>query len=311
MSVHTFLQSYRSQSTLWHKTILFLFIAYVFIPGIFYFLTKDLIISTYSFFFSLPAFTLLLVLFFIIYNRNVLVLSYTKSQVWLRILFSVLSVGFFVLHYLIRYEKITLFTNIGTLLLVSWVLYLLGVVVLALVIYSPSFFRQTYFSMFVFSIIASFFYILTTLLWQVWYYMSIGVAKIVVWIFSLFTSQTSLQVTQLDPIVRLQTFTVIIGPPCSGIESLSMFFGLWLLLFVYEQDKLNLFRSIVVLFIGLVGAYVLNVFRVMLILIVGTYNPKVAVGMFHSQAGWVLFSVFILILLYFLYPWMLIAGKKK
>jgi len=293
------------------KTVLFLGIVYILFPFLFFFLSRDLDVSTFSHFYSLPAFTLLLVIFFIVYNRNVFVNHTSKFQFGMRLLFLVLSCLFFVFYYLIRYEIIAFFTNSSTLLLISWLLYLLGVVCLALVIYSPAFFRQTYFSLFVFSIIASFFYIITTILWQAWYYMSLGVAKVVVFVFSLFTSQTSLQVTAVDPVVTLQNFTVIIGPPCSGIESLSMFFGLWLLLFVYEQDRLNLFRSVVVLCIGLVGAYVLNIFRVALILIIGTQNPDFAVGLFHSQVGWVLFSVFILVLLYFLYPWMLVRGRTK
>ena len=302
---------FKRYKELWVKTVLFLGIVYILLPLLFFFLSRDLNTSTYSVFFSLPAFTLLLVIFFMVYNRNVFVRSSSESQVVIRFLFSVLSFLFILFYYLIRYEIIAFFTNSSTLLLISWLLYLLGVVCLALVMYSPSFFRQTYFSLFVFSIIASFFYIITTILWQAWYYMSLGVAKVVVFVFSLFTSQTSLQVTAVDPIVTLQNFTVIIGPPCSGIESLSMFFGLWLLLFVYEQDRLNLFRSVVVLCIGLVGAYVLNIFRVALILIIGTQNPDFAVGLFHSQVGWVLFSVFILVLLYFLYPWMLVRGRKK
>ena len=293
------------------KTVLFLGIVYILFPFLFFFLSRDLDVSTFSHFYSLPAFTLLLVIFFIVYNRNVFVNHTSKFQFGMRLLFLVLSCLFFVFYYLIRYEIIAFFTNSSTLLLISWLLYLLGVVCLALVMYSPSFFRQTYFSLFVFSIIASFFYIITTILWQAWYYMSLGVAKVVVFVFSLFTSQTSLQVTAVDPIVTLQNFTVIIGPPCSGIESLSMFFGLWLLLFVYEQDRLQVGRSVVVLFVGLVGAYVLNIFRVALILMMGTKNPDFAVGLFHSQVGWVLFSVFILVLLYFLYPWMLVRGRKK
>jgi len=302
---------FKRYKELWVKTVLFLGIVYILLPLLFFFLSRDLNTSTYSVFFSLPAFTLLLVIFFMVYNRNVFVRSSSESQVVIRFLFSVLSFLFILFYYLIRYEIIAFFTNSSTLLLISWLLYLLGVVCLALVMYSPSFFRQTYFSLFVFSIIASFFYIITTILWQAWYYMSLGVAKVVVFVFSLFTSQTSLQVTAVDPIVTLQNFTVIIGPPCSGIESLSMFFGLWLLLFVYEQDRLQVGRSVVVLFVGLVGAYVLNIFRVALILMMGTKNPDFAVGLFHSQVGWVLFSVFILVLLYFLYPWMLVRGRKK
>ena len=302
---------FKRYKELWVKTVLFLGIVYILLPLLFFFLSRDLNTSTYSVFFSLPAFTLLLVIFFMVYNRNVFVRSSSESQVVIRFLFSVLSFLFILFYYLIRYEIIAFFTNSSTLLLISWLLYLLGVVCLALVIYSPAFFRQTYFSLFVFSIIASFFYIITTILWQAWYYMSLGVAKVVVFVFSLFTSQTSLQVTAVDPVVTLQNFTVIIGPPCSGIESLSMFFGLWLLLFVYEQDRLQVGRSVVVLFVGLVGAYVLNIFRVALILMMGTKNPDFAVGLFHSQVGWVLFSVFILVLLYFLYPWMLVRGRKK
>jgi len=145
------------------KTVLFLGIVYILFPFLFFFLSRDLDVSTFSHFYSLPAFTLLLVIFFIVYNRNVFVNHTSKFQFGMRLLFLVLSCLFFVFYYLIRYEIIAFFTNSSTLLLISWLLYLLGVVCLALVIYSPAFFRQTYFSLFVFSIIASFFYIITTI----------------------------------------------------------------------------------------------------------------------------------------------------
>ena len=137
--------------------------------------------------------------------------------------------------------------------------------------------------------------------------MSLMVAKLVYFGLNQITDKAYLMLGEGDPTLGVGSFKVIIGPACSGIESLTLFLGLFMLLMVYEQSNLNLRRAGIVLLVGLIGTYVLNVIRIAAILLIGIKNPTFAVGLFHSQAGWMLFSLFVLGLLYFGYGWM----KKK
>ena len=124
---------------------------------------------------------------------------------------------------------------------------------------------------------------------------------------SIFSSSASLNLSLSNPTLALGNFSVIIGSPCSGIESMSMFMGLFLLLIVYDQNQLNFRRAGIIFVLGLIGSYLLNIIRVSAVMFVGTKNSNFALGLFHSQVGWIFFSIFILFLTYFGYDWM----KKK
>ena len=110
-----------------------------------------------------------------------------------------------------------------------------------------------------------------------------------------------------DPSLGFQDFNVLIGEACSGVESLSMFLGLSLLFLVYEHKNLIWKRTLIVFFAGIVGTFFLNIIRVTTLIMIGAKYPELALGLFHSQAGWILFSSFMLLLIYITYGWI----KKK
>ncbi len=99
-------------------------------------------------------------------------------------------------------------------------------------------------------------------------------------------------------------FVVNIGKVCSGVESLMLFTMLYLLIFFLDRKKLNSTRMIILFIPALIGDLFVNVIRIFLILIIGVLiNPQIAVGIFHTNAGWILFIVYFFIFWYFAYPW--------
>jgi exosortase E/protease (VPEID-CTERM system) len=93
---------------------------------------------------------------------------------------------------------------------------------------------------------------------------------------------------------RLRLFTprfgVIITEGCSGLEGLlllAVFSLLWLILF---RDELRLARALVLLPFAGATLYGVNVLRIAALFLIGDAGARsVAVGGFHSQAGWIAF----------------------
>jgi exosortase E/protease (VPEID-CTERM system) len=86
-------------------------------------------------------------------------------------------------------------------------------------------------------------------------------------------------------------FAVQIGDACSGFEGLGMIlvFGvLWLWFFRHE---IRFPQALLALPAGLLIMWVLNAVRIVLLISIGHFGaPHIALGGFHSQAGWIAFS---------------------
>jgi len=91
-------------------------------------------------------------------------------------------------------------------------------------------------------------------------------------------------------LVGTRRFSVEISPQCSGYESIGM---IWVFLGVYLwafRKSLRLPRALLLLPLGTVLMGLLNVIRIAALIAVGTWlSPDVALGGFHSYAGWLLF----------------------
>jgi exosortase/archaeosortase family protein len=279
--------------------VLFISLVYLVIPFIF-----DKISNSVPYeinFFSFAPYTLILIVLYGIFNREKLAKYELKLPFKIRFLYAFSALISFYLFFVIKYNSSFNFTK---LMILSGVFYLLGIIFIAFSIFGIDLFRKTFSSIIIFSSVTAIFYTITHLLWQFWDILAVYVAKLVYFILTLFSDSAVINLSNKDPILGLNNFEVIIGSPCSGIDSLSMYLGLFLLLFVYEMDKLNLKRTGIVFIIGLIGTYFLNIFRVASLILIGTKYPDFALGMFHSQAGWIFFSFFLLVLLYFGYHWM-------
>lgn len=88
-----------------------------------------------------------------------------------------------------------------------------------------------------------------------------------------------------------RNFRVLINPQCSGLEGagLMILFGAFWLWFL--RDELRFPRVLVVIPAGVVILYCLNAVRIAALLLLGDMGAKrIALGGFHSQAGWMAFN---------------------
>lgn len=85
-------------------------------------------------------------------------------------------------------------------------------------------------------------------------------------------------------------FSALISSACSGIEGIGLVitflsFYLW-----WYRDQLRLPRALLLLPIGIIAGWTLNVVRIVVLILIGVHNRPLALGGFHSAAGWILFN---------------------
>jgi exosortase E/protease (VPEID-CTERM system) len=92
-------------------------------------------------------------------------------------------------------------------------------------------------------------------------------------------------------ILGSRTFVVAISPACSGYEGIGMvavFLAAFLWIF---RSNLRFPQALLLIPVGLVGIWIANVLRITALIVLGTrWSRDVAVGGFHSQAGWIAFN---------------------
>jgi exosortase/archaeosortase family protein len=103
------------------------------------------------------------------------------------------------------------------------------------------------------------------------------------------------------PIVGTNAFAIAIGSPCSGIDSMFLFTAFCAGLFALDHKRLKKGVFALSFVIGFVGVYAVNILRLFLLVLAGIYiSPEFSVGLFHTNAGWVLFIIYFL-----LYYWII------
>lgn len=149
---------------------------------------------------------------------------------------------------------------------------------------------------------------LILLVQNLWTFFSTGISEIIYRIFRLFFNDVTYQpfVTSITmdggggPMLGINGFKAIIGKPCSGIDSFLLFTSLYALIFILDYKKLKKKLAITLFFVGALGMFITNILRILLLFIVGAYwSPKFAVGMFHTNAGWILFILYFFVFWYF------------
>lgn len=93
-----------------------------------------------------------------------------------------------------------------------------------------------------------------------------------------------------DRVIGVGEFYVQIAPICSGADGVGLvlvFQGLWLAL---RRHQLRLGRALLLLPLGAATAFAANVVRLAALILLGASGAEdVAIGGFHSKAGWILF----------------------
>ena len=104
-------------------------------------------------------------------------------------------------------------------------------------------------------------------------------------------------------------FGITIAQSCSGVESLALFSGLYMIVALLDWRTLRPARFAIAFVAGIAGLFVCNILRVYLLILAGYFiNAQVAFTLFHTYAGMVLFMVYAALFWHLSYPW--ITRKK-
>lgn len=121
--------------------------------------------------------------------------------------------------------------------------------------------------------------------------------------------------TTYDPVqgvVGSDAFRVEIFPVCSGYEGIvlvTVFLSIYLWIF---RKQLSFPRAFILFPIGIVAIWLTNVVRVTALIVVGTsVSPEIAQKGFHSQAGWIGFTLVTLGLITIAHRWMSAAATQQ
>lgn len=139
---------------------------------------------------------------------------------------------------------------------------------------------------------------------QFWTLLAKFSASIVQWLLSFSFPQSKLVVE--NGLIRLgySKFDVIVAQECAGIESLVLFFVMYLVAASIEFKKLNKKRFVFALIFGLILLFVLSIFRLYIIMISGLLvDPFFAVQVVHKYSALIIFTAFFLIYWNYSFKW--------
>jgi len=110
----------------------------------------------------------------------------------------------------------------------------------------------------------------------------------------------------------LNKFVISVSKYCSGIDSIALFSGLYIVVGLLDWVRLNHHRYMVAFIPGLVFLFACNILRVFVLILGGYYiNPKIAFSLFHTYAGLVFFVLYSIVFWAISYKWMLLKQNNK
>lgn len=251
-------------------------------------------------------FSILLVALFVLFHKKDLFnIEYYLQHKKQTVLFSALSIISFTIYFIFAYIiTIEIFGEVAVNLMFLYSSYLIGTILALLAVFNMTFIRKFYKSLIAMFMIAILFFEMTLILRKNWLFFSTAITKFVYFLTNAIFGNAGMQIGLGDPVLSLGTFSVIIGSPCSGVESLAMFSFLFLLILVYDWDILDKKKAAWLFPVGLAGMFLMSVLRIFLLMVVGTHNPELAMSLFHTNLGWILFVVYFLVFFYFAYNYM-------
>ena len=147
------------------------------------------------------------------------------------------------------------------------------------------------------------FYGFLTLVYGLWQYLASAVLYSVKWLLDI----TGLVTIVVPPrSLLLIKFGINIAQYCSGIESIALFSGLYVLIGTLDWHRFNPRKFLLVFPLALLILFGLNILRVYVLILAGFYiNPTIAFSLFHTYAGMVFFILYSAIFWKVGYKWML------
>jgi exosortase E/protease (VPEID-CTERM system) len=103
-----------------------------------------------------------------------------------------------------------------------------------------------------------------------------------------------------EKVIGIGEFAVNIAPACSGYEGIGLITAFTAIYLYLYKREFRFPRAFILFPIGALAIWLLNAVRIAVLVLIGAnWSPEVAVGGFHSQAGWITFISTSLILLWF------------
>lgn len=269
-------------------------------------LEQGLLYDFYFFIYGGPGKILLfgIVGFVLFYRDKLLNLKqekYNKNNIRYLALTIALTISFYILE--LNMDKVT--ANLFTIILVH-LLFLSIFISLIFGVYGKELIKKFYKTFkkeinyfIIFGLIV---YALMTFVWKLWPYLSLVVLTITKEVLKIFGNVIILG----ERTLIFNGFAAEVAEACSGIYSIFLFAGLYIFGVLLDWKKLNK-KKVIFLFIpALIGAFFINVIRVILLFIIGAeISRTVALGLYHSYVGMVFF------LIYFTIFWILFFNYMK
>ncbi|MDH3624353.1 MAG: exosortase E/protease, VPEID-CTERM system [Myxococcales bacterium] len=90
--------------------------------------------------------------------------------------------------------------------------------------------------------------------------------------------------------VGTEAFGVTVAPVCSGYEGIGLVAAFLMAYLIVFREQFRFPHVLVLLPLGILAVWALNVVRIVALILVGhLWSPEIAIGGFHSKAGWVFF----------------------
>ncbi|MFH1276443.1 MAG: archaeosortase/exosortase family protein [Candidatus Woesearchaeota archaeon] len=295
------------------RYILFLLLSFVIIPKVFYLISEKYQLSYYVMNYTyLPLFALMMsILFLFFYRTQLLHLKNYKLNKYQTIIFLIASILIFCVYFYLKYFPNSNFEkdiSLGLYHILTIFTYSVATFILGLSIFNFNFIKRFYEGISMSILLSLSFLLLNYLLRLKWLYFSKMISTINFFIFNYITSASLNYAYDGSPMLKIMDFEVIIGNPCSGIDSLTLFILLFIgiISFDWTHIKMSKFKLSMFFLIGLLGMFLVSIIRIFLIMLIGGYwSREIALGLFHSNAGWILFIVYVGIYWKILYPLLL------
>ena len=297
------------------RFVVLVLLAYLIIPNLIVYISSMSSLEprfslNYTYF---AMFTVGLIVVFLLYNKDeILKLKAYKQDINETLIFSAVSLCMFVLYFIILYTIKPLFVeeHFFFVLTMSYLTYALGFIFLGLMIFNYYFFKK-----FIRSILASFlvaivFFNFVLILMFNWRFFSGWVTRLSYYILRLTFSDVVMDLSASDPLLAVGDFSIYIGSPCSGIVSLGLFTSLFIAITAFDWKLMRKDKLLPMFFGGLFGMYAMSIVRIYGLMVIGALiSEELAMSLFHANAGWILFVIYLLTYWYFGYPYL--TKKRK
>ena len=250
---------------------------------------------------------------FIIYTFDKIKnINYYKQSLKETLIFLYLSFVFYGIYFIMSYLLNMLFVilYVKFLIIARFFILMLAAIFLALAIFNLQTIKKFSKEITITSSISFLSFMLIMIIRNNWHFFSSLIVKITAFILGLKFDNVYYNLNG-DPLLYVNGFSAIVGAACSGIDSMSMFTGLFVLMYFLDYAKINKKKLLPIFAVGLSGMYLMSVIRIAVLFYVGTFNRELALTLFHENLGWVLFIAYFMLYMFILHPLMYIKRNEQ